>query len=329
MSTPAPLTELPRRQQLLALLSDGAVHSGERLAAQLQVTRAAVWKLIHGLCDLGIRIESQHLGYQLAHAVDLYDAALLQDGSEVHVLFEVDSTNRHVTDHPAREPGRAVLCVAELQQAGRGRRGRQWLAPFGESICLSVGWLFDTLPANFSSLSLVVGVAWVRVLRRHGAHEVGVKWPNDLWWRGQKLAGVLIEMRAEQDGPAHVVIGCGINWHLSEHSLEQLRAQQLSVCDLRTVLDGDLPARNALVRAFSQALQDCLRQFATQGFAPFMAEWQSYDVLRDSPVQVLQGEQRIQGIAGGVTLEGALLVQTPSGLQRFHSGEVSLRPELS
>lgn len=326
--------DIPRREQLLALLTDGALHSGERLAEQLQVTRAAVWKLIHGLRDLGIDIEAYYQGYRLPFAVDMYDTQRLQSLcaaqstslQQLHVLFAVDSTNRFVTEHPATASGQAVLCVAELQQAGRGRRGRSWLAQFGESICMSLDWLFETMPPGLSSLSLVVGVALVRVLRRFGAQEVGVKWPNDLLWRGNKLAGVLIEMRGEPDGPAHVVIGVGLNWRLSASSRTRLQAQQLAFCDLHEILGEHCPSRNALVAAFTCELQTCLMQFTQAGFADFMDEWQSYNVLHQAEVQVLQGEQRVLGIARGITVDGALLLDTPAGVRQFVSGEVSLRP---
>ena len=322
-----------RREQLLALLSDGEMHSGERLASQLNVTRAAVWKLIHGLKNMGIMIEAEHHGYRLPHAIDLFDAARLRElcaGYEsrlqqIDCLFEVDSTNTHVTSHPVNQSGDAVLCVAEIQHSGRGRRGRSWVAPFGESICMSLGWLFDSLPPDFSSLSLVVGVALTRVLRAAGAHDIGVKWPNDLFWRGHKLAGVLIEMRGEPDGQAQMVIGIGVNHRLSELSRKQLLEQQLLVCDLHEILGEHSPGRNQLVAAITCELMSCLKQFEQSGFMSFMAEWQSYDVLVRSEVQVLQGEQCIVGVAEGVTLDGSLLLNTPHGIRRFNSGEVSLR----
>ena len=322
-----------RREQLLALLADGGLHSGEWLAAQLQVTRAAVWKLIHGLSELGITIEAQHQGYRLPQAVDLYDpqkiinlcgarSVCLQ---QVECLFEVDSTNSYLSRYPVRSSGQAVLCVAELQHAGRGRRGRTWVAPFGESICMSLGWMFETMPPNFSSLSLVVGVAITRVIRAVGAQDVGVKWPNDLFWQGRKLAGVLIEMRGEPDGQAQVVIGVGVNYRFSDATRAALTEQQLQVCDLHEILKSHLPSRNQFVALITCELLQCLNEFARTGFVSFKSEWSNYDVLHQQAVQVLQADQRLIGIAQGVTAEGSLLLRTDEGMQAFHSGEVSLR----
>ncbi|MGC3982827.1 MAG: bifunctional biotin--[acetyl-CoA-carboxylase] ligase/biotin operon repressor BirA [Steroidobacteraceae bacterium] len=334
MSDPSNITEAPRREQLLKLLADGQVHSGERLAEQLDITRAAVWKAIQSLRDLGIELESQHQGYCLPMPVDLYDAARIRSELQaqsdylerINVLFTVDSTNRFVTAQPATLPDRAVLCVAEIQQAGRGRRGRSWVAPFGSGICMSLGWLFDAVPPAFSALTLVVGVALVRALHQFGATEVGLKWPNDLLWRNRKLAGVLIEMRGEPDGPAHVVIGIGMNLHLPDASRQLLAEQQAVVTDLFEVLGDACPPRNVLVAVFTAQLLQVLRQFSRDGFAPFVNEWQSHDVLRAAEVNVLQGERSIAGVARGITDDGSLLVETAEGLQRFVSGEVSLRP---
>jgi BirA family transcriptional regulator, biotin operon repressor / biotin---[acetyl-CoA-carboxylase] ligase len=329
--------DIPRREQLLKLLADGDTHSGERLAEQLSITRAAVWKAINALRELGVDIESQHQGYRLPHAVDLYDAERIRSAvsatdSALHridVLFTVDSTNRFITEHPATRSGQAVLCVTEIQQAGRGRRGRSWVAPFGSGICMSLGWWFDSLPPAFSALSLVVGVALTRALRSIGAHDVGLKWPNDVLWQGRKLAGVLIEMRGEPDGPAHVVIGIGLNLFLPDASKQQLLEQQANVTDLHEVLGTRTPARNELVTVFTQHLLQVLGIFAREGFAPFVDEWQRYDVLQKSEVNVLQADRTIAGIARGVSEDGSLLVDTAQGLQKFVSGEVSLRARAS
>ena len=323
---------MPRREQLLHLLADGDNHSGERLAEQLQVTRAAVWKLVQTLRDLGVVIEAQHQGYRLPHALDLLDAQQLQQlisAPKLHidVLFTVDSTNRYLNqfDMVAHAPR---LCVAEIQQAGRGRRGRQWQAPFGSGICMSLGYLFAEMPPGFSALSLVVGVALVRVLRGMGVTEAGLKWPNDVLWRGKKLAGVLIEMRGEPDGPAQVVIGMGMNVQLPEATRRSLAEQHTSVCDVQEALGqtvGQRVSRNELVAQITRELLACLPEFAQHGFAPFIAEWQGYDALRHAEVVVHGADRDVLGVAQGVAEDGSLLILNSDGVQRFVSGEVSLR----
>ncbi len=326
-----------RRQRLLVLLSDGAFHSGEKLAKRLRISRGGVWKIVSALRELGIEIESvPRQGYRLPRAVDLYDEdAILAAASpqaqqalvRTDVLLTVDSTNRFVTDLGEElQAGRAQLCVAELQNAGRGRRGRSWMAPFGSGICMSFGWQFAEAPPTFSALSLAVGVAVVTALRSLGAADIALKWPNDLVWQGRKLGGILIEMRAEAEGPAHVVIGIGINVRMPAAIRLQLAEQRAAlVSDLHDIMREGTPNRNAVVGAVASELVAMLRQFAVEGFAPFERAWRSLDTLANAPIKVINGTQTTLGIARGVDADGTLIVDVDGDLRRFASGEVSVR----
>ncbi len=324
-----------RRWQLLQLLVDGEFHSGETLAQQLGVTRAAVWKLIEVLREMGVDIKSHaRKGYHLSQAVQLYDAATISASiavecqsqlQRIDVLMTVDSTNRFVSMHPANQDNHAVLCVAEIQSAGRGRRGRAWLAPFGSGICMSLGYWFDSLPKGFSALTLVVGVALIRALHTIGLSEAKLKWPNDVTWQGRKLAGVLTEMRGEAAGPTHVIIGVGMNLRMPTEMRAQLTEAQISVADLYEVLGDNLPNRNALVALVTTHLMQCMQLFSQHGFTLFMSEWERYDGLRNAEVKVLRGDQTILGVARGVSEDGSFLIETPQGIQQFTSAEVSLR----
>lgn len=325
-----------RRQRLLALLANGAFHSGERLAKRLRISRGGVWKLIRTLRGLGIEIESvARQGYRLPRAVDLLaKEALLEAMSpaaqslldRVDVLLSVDSTNRHVYDNIDLTPGHAQLCIAELQNAGRGRRGRSWIAPFGSGICMSIGWQFQEAPPTFSALSLAVGVAVVKALRRLGAEGVGLKWPNDLIWQGRKLGGILIEMRGESGGPSQVVIGIGLNMRMaSAVRLELAEQQSALIADVHEILRDSTPTRSALAGVLTEEIIELLQVFAARGFEPFLDEWRRLDTLAHAPVKVINGAETIVGTAQGVEVDGALLVDVGGQLRRFVSGEVSLR----
>jgi len=334
----SPDNDVSRRHQLLQLLADGEFHSGEVLAEQLGVTRAAVWKLISVLRDMGVAIESHaRLGYHLPHAVTLYDAAAIKQAlstdhqqrlQRIDVLMNIDSTNQYVGDHPATHDHRAVLCVSELQHAGRGRRGRSWLAPFGSGICMSLGYLFNEVPNGFSALTLVVGVAMMRALHEIGLTDAKLKWPNDVVWQGRKLAGVLTEMRGESAGPTHVVIGIGCNFRIPDVTRQELSAAQTSVTDLHEALGGRVPDRNLVVALFTAQLLDSMQKFSREGFTGFIHEWAGYDALRSAEVKVLHAAQTVLGVARGISEDGSLLIETPKGIQRFTSAEVSLRANL-
>jgi len=143
--------------------------------------------------------------------------------------------------------------------------------------------------------------------------------------RGRKLAGVLTEMRGESAGPTHVVIGIGCNLRISDNTRSELAKTQHSVIDLHEALIDKMPDRNMLVAKITSHLLECLVQFSRDGFTAFIHEWERYDALRNAEVNVLQGELAVLGIARGVTEDGSLLIETPQGIQRFTSAEVSLR----
>lgn len=325
-----------RRKRLLVLLSDGEFHSGEQLAKRLRISRSGVWKLVRSLRGLGIEVESvPRQGYRLPIEVNLLDRDVIEQAlapqsrvqlERLEVLLTVDSTNRHLVDQAPVAAGRLQVCTAELQTAGRGRRGRSWLAPFGSGICLSMGWQFVDVPTGFPALGLAVGVAAVRAFRRLGIEGVALKWPNDLVWQHRKLGGILIEMRGESAGPAYVVIGIGINVHMPASTRLGLAEQQATpVCDLREIAQERTPSRNRLIAALVDESLAMLDTFAVQGFPAFADAWRQFDSLAGAPVKVLSGAQSIAGIARGVDSDGSLLVEVDGELRRFISGEVSLR----
>jgi BirA family biotin operon repressor/biotin-[acetyl-CoA-carboxylase] ligase len=319
---------------LLLRLADGKLHSGEDLAGDLGVSRAAIWKGVEKLRAEGIGVRSHaRRGYQLAEAVDLLEAAgiraAIDAGRRAHlrtleVLFTVDSTNTRLLAAPPPPFATADVCVCEIQSAGRGRRGRRWIAPFGSSIALSLAWTFPDTVRNLPALSLAVGVAVSRALARLGAVGIALKWPNDIWFQDRKLGGVLIELRAEAGGPAFVVIGIGLNVTLSQAARQEI--EQLGV---RAAAVGDacaqLPLRNVAAGVLLDELLSMLMGFERDGFAPYRDAWMDLDALRNRPVQVLIGEQAIAGIARGVDEDGALMVDADDRTAKFVSGEVSLR----
>lgn len=327
-----------RRRRLVALLADGGFHYGQTLARKLRMSRGGIWKLVQALREMGVQIESlPRQGYRMAHPIDLLSreevlASLPPETRakliELDVLLTVDSTNRYLGDLAAPEPGRARVCVAEVQTAGRGRRGRSWLAPFASGICFSMAWQFAELPPGFPALSLVVGVAAVRALERFDAREIGLKWPNDLVWQGRKLGGILIEMRGESAGPAHVIIGIGINMRMpADVRIELAKHHAVLVADVHEVLRERCPSRNALIAALIEELTKALESFARQGFDGFIDQWRMLDVLQHASVKIVNGDQTVFGIASGVDRDGALLVEVDGELRRFISGEASVRKQ--
>jgi BirA family biotin operon repressor/biotin-[acetyl-CoA-carboxylase] ligase len=325
------------RDRLIGLLADGKFHSGERLARQLGVSRTAVWKHLQSVGELGLDLHKvPNRGYRLARPVELLSKELIARRLSARargklrtltVLRHTDSTNSRllaISDLPA---GRADVCLAEHQSAGRGRRGRKWLAPFGGGICLSLSWTFSEPPRQLGALSLAVGVALLRALESRGAGSVRLKWPNDVLVSGRKLGGILCELRAEAGGPAYVVIGVGLNARLSEPARRAIAASGTDAIDLDEAAGRKKMSRNAVSAAIIEQLLIVLEEFAQSGITAFVNEWRHADALHGAAVRVMVGETLHRGLARGIDADGALMLETPSGLLRFISGEVSLRPE--
>ena len=323
-------------ERVFRRLGDGGFASGQALAREFGVTRSAVWKAVRVLVNAGARIEAvPNRGYRLSEGIAALDAARLvaqlPEGVQTRVArcemaWALPSTNAALLAAGEDPPqGRAAILLAERQTAGRGRRGRQWVAPLGGAVCLSIAWTFAELPRDLAALSLVIGVCALRALSAHGVRGLALKWPNDVVAGGRKLGGVLIEMRAESAGPVVVVIGIGVNVALEAPARAQVTAAGNAPVDL-VELSGSTD-RNALAAGLVREIVAALPKFAVDGFTPFAAEWREADALRGRAVSVMLGDEPQAGIARGIDAGGALLVETPAGLQRFVTGEVSVRAQ--
>jgi BirA family biotin operon repressor/biotin-[acetyl-CoA-carboxylase] ligase len=326
----------PLAERVFSELADGEFHSGEELARALGVTRSAVWKAAGALRSLGMAMEAiRNRGYRLGVATEPLAAARIRAAisrdvaarlRKLEVEWTVDSTNTQLAGREAPPPGTAEVLLAEVQTAGRGRRGRSWLAPPGGAVCLSLAWTFPEMPRDVGALSLAIGVCVLRALKNIGVEHVRLKWPNDVLFEDRKLGGILIELRAESAGPASVVVGIGLNVALGEPLLEQIAATGLRATDLRSAASNK-PSRNDVAAALIEQCIRGLMEFEHDGLRPFVEEWRRADALRGRDVTVHAAEDGVRGLARGIDLSGALLVETPHGLRKFIGGEVSVRPE--
>ncbi len=327
----------PLMARLFAALADGEFHSGESLAESLGVSRSAVWKAVRALRELGATLHAvRNRGYRLASTGEPLEAPriLAKVSGDVReriraleVVWSIGSTNTALLSRPNHPPdGRSEVLLAEYQTAGRGRRGRAWLAPPGGAICLSLSWTFREVPEDLGALGLVIGVCELRALREAGLQNAKLKWPNDVLVEDRKLGGILIELRAESGGPAYVVIGMGLNVALGASLLAKIPETGIPPTDL--VAAGLAQAsRNALAGRIIEHCIHGLLEFEREGLRPFIDDWRDADALRGRMVEIRGAAGDIVGgLARGVDLHGALLVETPDGgLRKFISGDVSVR----
>lgn len=325
---------LPLVAKVFAELADGEFHSGEQLAETLGVSRGAIWKAVESLRELGATLHAvQNRGYRLRSGSDALDSkritGLVAATARAHVrsvetAWTVDSTNSVLLARQNPPFGSSDVLLAEYQTAGRGRRGRAWVAPPGGSICLSLSWAFREVPQDLGALGLVIGVCALRALRESGLEDVRLKWPNDIVVEGNKLGGILIELRAESAGPACVVIGIGLNVALGGEVLKAIGETGVSAIDLVTA-GLKQPSRNALAAALVTQIVRGLLVFEKEGLKPFAEEWRGADALRGRQIDVHTLEGVARGLARGIDLHGALVVETPHGVRRFISGDVTVR----
>lgn len=321
-------------KKLIQILSDGFFHSGTELGERLGLTRGGIWKLIQQMEVLGILVESRtNKGYQIIDGLELLSleelSAYITPASksllqEIVLLDEVSSTNDFLLKHPTIPLGKAVVCLAEIQTAGRGRFGRKWFAPYASNLNLSLLWYFPMDAGQLSGLSLAIAVSIVKALNRYGIQEyIRLKWPNDVLWMGKKLAGCLIETHGEAYDACHTVIGIGLNMNIPSVSGQEIQGEWV---DIRQIIHN-LPERNRLAGFILDAVLQALPVFQTQGLAPFKKAWEELDISLNKTVSIVTSSGTIQGIDRGIDARGCLLLQDgrDDSMRVFSSGEVSLR----
>ncbi|SDN36292.1 biotin--[acetyl-CoA-carboxylase] ligase [Vreelandella arcis] len=323
---------------LMRLLSDGEVHSGEQLGDALGVSRAAVWKQLKKLEALGVELVAvKGRGYRLAQpleplvgarVVERLPASARHHLSRLFVEDQLPSSNEYLRRRFEQGAGHGEVCLVELQTAGRGRRGRVWTTPWGQSLMLSVGWRFESGVAALEGLSLAVGVVLAQVLEQHGA-EPALKWPNDILLPQRdsdelgKLAGILVEVTGDAAGPCEVVIGMGMNLLLPEAMRRAIEQPVAALFDANPSL-----SRNQLAADVVAGLLTMLAGFEQQGFAPWRAAWNQRHAYADQPIQVIQGDQAREAVAGEVDDSGNLWVTESGQPRRLSGGEISVRRRL-
>ncbi len=244
----------------------------------------------------------------------------LNDSLHVEIHRAIGSTNLVTMESLGDRNISSMLCVAEMQTAGKGRRGRHWVSPFGRNIYMSYGRFMQKQLPDLGGLSLVVGMQVIDALRQVGLQGVGLKWPNDVLLAGRKLAGILVELKPAESRGIGVVVGVGINLSLERKDATSID-QPWSAADSHTRLP-----RNRLLGLLSGKILNAIDLFNQEGFGAFSDRWNEYNLFEGQQVAVIRGEEKYVGVDRGVDDWGNLLLETASGIESHNSGEVSMRP---
>lgn len=311
--------------KLVALVADGEFHSGEQLGEALGMSRAAINKHIQTLKSWGLDVYTvTGKGYSLPEPIQLLDEDVIL--SHLHqpnlaVIPVIDSTNQYLLDRMDQLPS-GYACIAEYQQAGRGRRGRKWFSPFGSNLYMSMYWRLDQGPAAAMGLSLVIGIIMAEVIQSLGAPDVRVKWPNDLYLNDRKLAGILVELTGKTGDAAQIVIGAGVNLLMRSEGTAEINQGWINLQEAGLDID-----RNELAAKLINSLREALPNFERDGLAPFVSRWELLDNFINRPVKLLIGDREVYGIARGIDKQGGLLLEQDGVIKSWVGGEISLRPD--
>lgn len=314
--------------KIVDLLSADKHVSGNSIAQELGVSRAAVWKAIKKLLSYSVPISTYKDGYKLDCQITLLNHTKIlkqiKDGYNVNLeLFEsIESTNKYLLENSNLDLRKTNICLAEFQSLGKGRIGKNWIAPFGQNICLSVCTLLNTDLSKLGGLSLAISLAIAETLQQvtHN-NDIKVKWPNDVMYKKKKISGILIQAISEQNEVCKVVIGVGINVNLDPNSsiFKDVNQKRTS---LKEITNQSLNRNDLTVKIINNILE-YIKVFTKEGFEYFLKQWQENDLFFNQTAELLHNSQIIKGIGKGVNKNGQLLFEIQGKVKTFSCGETS------
>jgi BirA family biotin operon repressor/biotin-[acetyl-CoA-carboxylase] ligase len=315
------------REKIIQQLASGDFVSGEKLGNDLGVSRAAIAKHIEAIAEMGLDIfRVTGKGYKLAKPLSLLSkekiSNLLESNDEqleIHRL--IDSTNSYLLRRLPHQLQNGQVCLAEFQSAGRGRRGRQWISPFGSHIYMSMYRYLEQGMSGAMGLSVVAALAVFDSIKALYHIDVELKWPNDVYLNGKKLAGILIDLEGQPLEACHCIIGIGLNLNMPDESA-QLVDQPWS--ELSSMVTQPID-RNALAASLINHLNKRLIEHKESGLSNMLSQWHQHDIYFNKPIKIITGIKETFGISRGIDNQGALLIESAGKISPVYGGEVSLR----
>ncbi|HEY1170683.1 MAG TPA: biotin--[acetyl-CoA-carboxylase] ligase [Verrucomicrobiae bacterium] len=314
----------------LRAAKNGSV-AGTDLANSLGVSRAAVWARIEEMRQLGYEIEaSPHHGYKLISVPDVLHADDLISrlpadriiGRDIRVFQETTSTNDVVEKFARDGVNEGVAVFAESQTKGRGRMGRKWISPPGKGLWFSLLLRPKLRPTAVTQITVIAATALVRAIQKETGLQPDIKWPNDIWIKGRKVAGVLTEMSAEMDHVKHVTLGIGLDVNLEEQDLpSELHAIATSL----RIESGRKLDRPQIAARLLKELEHDYQRICHGKFEAVADEWEQRCITVGKQVSITLGATILKGRAEALDADGALLLRTQYGhLERIIGGDVTL-----
>jgi BirA family biotin operon repressor/biotin-[acetyl-CoA-carboxylase] ligase len=321
-----------REYEIVKILSDGDVYSGQKLANMAGTSRTAIWKHLKNIRAKHIDVLAiKGKGYQLSAPVELLESSHILKNiksdenyprpGNLEIHYSLDSTNQYLLDKLSTEPIHTHAVIAEHQRHGRGRSKNRWESGIGAGIYLSIGWHYSLMPNQYPALSLASGSAIATLLSEMFNTPIGLKWPNDLEYEGAKLGGILIESRGQHAGTMDMVIGIGLNVVLNKSIKDNVEQNIIGLQEIT----GHIPSRNELAGKMISILFEVLSKYPVNGFNHYLSDWRNRDVVRGKQVILDTGAALVEGTAVDVDESGSLIVDVNGVQEKYTSGELSLR----
>ena len=310
-----------QRDAWLKCLCDGDTLDRRQLGADESSFLAALadWGLDYRQNDQHIALESdlelidvQQIQTQLASAFG--------DRFKCRYRLVTRSTNSDALDF-FQQNQQPCIALAEMQTAGKGRGGKQWVSPFARNIYCTIGMLKSIRASTLGLLSIVTGIALCRALEHCGVDGVQLKWPNDLYFQQQKLGGILIESRPENTGEYFVAIGFGINIMMGAEDLAVIPQAATSI----NMINRDVVPRDTLLLESIKQVVTKIDAFDESVIPSLIDEFNAHDALRGQRICVTTNEQTVHGINAGINSSGQLQLDSEQGRLTFSAAEISLR----
>jgi len=310
-------------EMVLAALKEeeGKLVSGAELAGKLGVSRAAVWKHISQLRNVGYGIDTVPFeGYRLVSRPDLMLSAEIKSGlkterfgKEVYAFRETSSTSDVASALATGGAQEGTVVVADRQTEGRGRMGRSWESAPGVGIYMSLVLRPRIPPMDVPRITITSAVAASELLKEEVGLEAPIEWPNDIVVNGKKVCGILTEMVAEQDRVESVILGIGLNVnHAEKHLSPELRETATSL-----YIEGGVKRdRTALLKRLLERLEQLYDMLQEGRFEGIVARWSANSYTLGRRVRCTADGQPVEGIAESLASDGALVVRTDDGTVR-------------
>ncbi|PMP65638.1 MAG: biotin--[acetyl-CoA-carboxylase] ligase [Thermodesulfobacterium geofontis] len=301
------------KSKIIELLKANDIISGEEIGKILNISRTAVWKHIQDLKKKGYQIETLAKGYRLINNLDLLNEEELSDlPYKVYYFKEITSTMDVAKDIAEKEE--SAIIIAETQTKGRGRLNRIWHSPKGGI------WMSLIVKPSLSLkeaflLTYTASLATALALEKIARIRVYLKWPNDVIYRNdneeKKLAGILLEVKAEIDKIKYAIIGIGINVN---NEISSVEPQAIS---LKEILNREIKRKDII-----KALVENFRYLIKKEPKEILNAWKEKSLTLGRKVKIIHPEGEKIGFALDISDEGALILKTEKNeILKIYSGD--------